>query len=133
MSTSDATSTAAAAAPAPTAAPAATADAAVAKQRPRRATSPVARFLGLLIQVLAVLVLVRFVLILLGTNVDHPIVAALLSLTDPFSTPFEGMFPQPADDAGVLPIDLGAIIGICVLEGVALLVHAVGERTRDLP
>lgn len=137
MSTSDTTSASdttpmsAAATPAPTATPAAAA--AVVTPRQRRAGPPVARFLVLLIQVLSVLVAVRFVLILLGANVDHPIVATLLSLTDPFATPFEGMFPQPADDAGALPIDLGAIIGICVLEAVALVVHAVGERTRDLP
>lgn len=122
MSTSDTTPLA----PAPPTAAAAT-------PRARRSGAPVARFLVLLIQVLVVLVAVRFVLILLGANVDHPIVAALLSLTDPFAMPFEGIFPQPADDAGVLPIDLGAIIGIGVLEAVALVVHAVGERTRDLP
>ena len=105
----------------------------VARPRERGASSPVARVLVLLVQLLCALVAVRFFLILIGANVDHPIVAALLSLTDAFSTPFEGMFPQPADDAGVLPIDLGAIIGICVLEGLALVLHAVGQRTRDLP
>ena len=131
MSTSETTSAPTTATPPPAASATASADTAPAittpadtapvKPRTPRSSSPIARFLVLLIQVLAALVAARFVLILLGANVDHPIVASLLSLTDPFSTPFEGIFPQPADDAGVLPIDLGAIIGIGVLEAVALV------------
>ncbi|MBI3521575.1 MAG: YggT family protein [Chloroflexi bacterium] len=93
---------------------------------------PVARFLGLLLNVLCVLVGVRFLLILVGANVDQPIVAFLISFTDPISAPFEGVFEQPADDAGILPIDLGALLGIGALQLAAAFIRIVARRAREL-
>lgn len=93
---------------------------------------PVARFLGLLINVLCVLLGIRFLLLLAGANIDQPLVALLLTFTDPFSAPFEGIFSQSREALGNLTPDLGALFAIGVLQLVALLLRVLERRTSEL-
>jgi uncharacterized protein YggT (Ycf19 family) len=93
----------------------------------------VARFIQLLLHGISVLLLVRVLLIVLGANIDQPLTAALISFTQPFTAPFEDIIAQPTDASGIVPIDVGALIGIVALQLVRLLVRTVGRRVAELP
>ena len=104
-----------------------------AAQRPTAARTPLTRFLTLLAHVLAGLLLLRVALIYFGANIDQPVVALLLAVTQPLAGMFEGIFPQPSDEAGILPVDLGAIIAAAAIEGFAKLVRVVAGRALEVP
>lgn len=95
--------------------------------------TPVSGFITLLIHVLAALLLLRVVLIFLGVNVEQPLVAAFIATTEPFASTFAGIFPQPSDEAGIIPLDVGAAVAAIALEGIGLLVRAVARRAVEIP
>ena len=100
--------------------------------KPAVRTLPVARFLMLLINVLCVLLGLRVVLILFGANIDQPLVAFILSFTDPIAAPFEGIVFPLADQSGPVSVDSGAVLGIAALQLGALLLRVVERRTSEI-
>ncbi len=95
--------------------------------------TPLTRFITLGIHVLAATLLLRAALIFLGASVEQPAMAGLVALTEPLASIFQGIFAQPSDDAGILPIDLGALLAALALEGCGFLVRAVARRAIEVP
>lgn len=91
------------------------------------------RVVMLVLTVIETLLLLRFAMLLLGANADHPLVSLVRGLTDPLTRPFEGIFGRPE---GAVTVDVAAILAILffLLLG-ALVVGGVRAATgrRDGP
>lgn len=59
---------------------------------------------------IAIIILIRFVLLAMGANMDAGFGSFMLALSDPFVAPFNGLFGAPASNGSVFEIsDLVAI------------------------
>ncbi len=115
----------------------------VREERPRYADGPryvagptpvdyVARIVKLLFGILQVLLILRIVFLLLIANRDNTIVQTVLSLTDPFVSPFVGMFrfsDVRSSSGSVLDIAaIVALVGWSLIEWIILAVLNVFNR-----
>jgi len=120
---------------APVAAPAAVAvTAPVAPAPPPAATAPrgrglagtLARIVTFLFGILQALLILRIVLLLLNANQDNEIVAAVLTITDPFVEPFRGMFQlDEVTGAKGSILDIAAIVALIAWTLIETLIVSV--------
>jgi uncharacterized protein YggT (Ycf19 family) len=75
------------------------------------------RIIFWLLDVLEVLLAFRFFLLLLSANPASPFVQLIYRLTQPFVTPFTGIFPQPA--AGGAVVEWATLLAMAVYAVVA--------------
>jgi uncharacterized protein YggT (Ycf19 family) len=93
------------------------------------------RVIALVFTVLEVLLLVRFTLKLLGANADQPLASAIYGITEPFVTPFRGVFAQPT---GTPVVEIAAVLSIIFFVLVAALIVGIvravtGKRGESNP
>ena len=101
------------------------------RARPLRELSRNAWIAVVALRVLVVLLLVRVVLIVSGANAEQPLVAALVTFTQPFVTPFENIYPYPEDESGVLPVDVAALLAMATVTLAGALVGRVARALAE--
>ena len=98
-----------------------------------RPSLPLAQFLTLLINVLSVLIGLRFLLIFSGTNESQPLTAFLIPLTNPLVALFDRIVELPGDQDWMQRFDVAALFTIAGLQLVRLLLRTVERRVREVP
>jgi uncharacterized protein YggT (Ycf19 family) len=80
----------------------------------RRAASArrIQQVIGFIVGIIAVLLSIRFVLLLLGANPGSGFVQLIYSLTWPLTAPFQGIFGQP--ELGVSVVEWASLVAIVV-------------------
>ncbi|HEX8997106.1 MAG TPA: YggT family protein [Ktedonobacterales bacterium] len=89
----------------------------------------------LILGILETLLVIRFVLKLLAANPDAAFTSFIYALTDPFVTPFAGVFPTPGTRGTIL--DLAAVLAMIVYAllvwGIVSVIYTLGNRRPAQP
>ena len=89
----------------------------------------------LILGVLETLLVIRFVLKLLAANPDAAFTSFIYALTEPFVTPFAGVFPTPQTQGTIL--DLAAVLAMIVYAllvwGIVSVIYTLGTRRPTQP
>jgi uncharacterized protein YggT (Ycf19 family) len=95
-------------------------------RRGRSLAGTLARIVTFLFGILQALLILRIVLLLLNANQDNEIVAAILSITEPFVAPFRGMFQlDEVTGANGSILDVAAIVALVAWTLVETLIVSV--------
>lgn len=81
------------------------------------------------------LLLVRIVLLLLDAQRENDLVATILTASQPFVAPFEGMFSTDALSAGGSVLDIAAVtalVALTIVEIVILAIVRIPRRTETV-
>lgn len=89
-----------------------------------------ARVITVVFGVIQGLLLARIVLLLLDARRENEIVAAVLSISQVFVAPFEGMFNTNAVHSGGSVLDVAAIVALVAVTIIELLLLAVARIPR---
>ncbi len=89
----------------------------------------------LILGVLETLLVIRFVLKLLAANPAAAFTSFIYALTEPFVTPFAGVFPTPQTQGTIL--DLAAVLAMIVYAllvwGIVSVIYTLGTRRPAQP
>ena len=95
-------------------------------QRGRSLAGTLARIVTFLFGILQALLILRIVLLLLNANQDNEIVAAIMSITEPFVAPFRGMFQlDEVTGAKGSILDIAAIVALVAWTLIETLIVSV--------
>lgn len=95
-------------------------------RRGRTLVGTLARIVTFLFGILQALLILRIVLLLLNANQDNEIVAAILSITEPFVAPFSGMFQMDeVTGANGSILDVAAIVALVAWTLIETLIVSV--------
>jgi uncharacterized protein YggT (Ycf19 family) len=93
------------------------------------------RIAYLVLGILESLLIIRFVLMLLAANPGAAFTSMIYGLTEPFVSPFYGVFPTPQSHGAVL--DLAAVLAMIVYAlvvwGIVSLIYALNARRPTQP
>jgi len=81
------------------------------------------------------LLAIRFILLLLGANLDSQFVSLIYGLSGPFVLPFQGIFGEPQFDGSVVEWAslVGIVVYMLVAYGIARIVDLVVSPARQRP
>jgi hypothetical protein len=79
-----------------------------------RSVSKAAQIVWYIVGVIATILLVRFILSLLGANVDNGFASFVYSLSEPFVAPFRGLLQIGAFQAGVSRVEIETLLAAAI-------------------
>lgn len=89
----------------------------------------------LILGILETLLVIRFVLKLLAANPEAAFTSFIYALTDPFVTPFDGVFPTPQTRGTILDLAdvLAMIVYALLVWGIVSVIYTLGSRRPAQP